>query len=157
MTFTDICTSVCNKIYNLELTEEVLDNNSVHCKYMHESYICQMYKKFKENGNSLPNPIANPCMGNKAPELFIDYPDLLDTFKDFCNENHHLLIVSSAQDYLISTDISALVADINENKDFGNANITIQNILSNYGLKSISICTVSRWMVDMGYKYCEQK
>lgn len=93
----------------------------------------------------------------KSPSIFNDYPDLATGFKEFCRNNQQLLTASLARDYLIETGLPALVNDMNAHRYVRDADVTIEQILNNYNLTSLTTRTVSRWLRNLGYSYSERK
>jgi hypothetical protein len=110
---------------------------------------------FVSNNYKIRNP-SKQMEKHNLPRIFHDNFELLHGFHNYCVDNHHVLSAENAQHYLLHTGICALVKSIkqlNKHVTF----LTVQDVLVYYGMKYLCTRTISNWLNQLGYVYCERK
>ena len=88
------------------------------------------------------------------PAIFDSNPDLKKLLLYFCRDNISTLSVESVHHFLLNTAFPSLAESISKEsqKDYN-----VDLLISEYGLKSLHLTTVQRWMNKLGFKYKPRK
>ena len=89
------------------------------------------------------------------PPFLDNNPDVKEAIIIYCNNNLINLTASEVQEFIISKCLPQLVQTRKE--ETNDNSITIDTILKENGLKSITVRAVSGWMNILGFRYCERK
>jgi hypothetical protein len=121
---------------------------------VHSSTIRKVLKLFI--ANNFKFVLTKYDRWNNLPQIFHDNSELLNGFHNYCADNHHVLSAERAQDYLLHTGIPALVTSIKLLNPHASL-VTVKDVLNYYGMKYLCTRTVSTWLNQLGYVYCERK
>jgi hypothetical protein len=114
-----------------------------------------LHSYFKSNC-SIATISDNSSHPRNMPAIFLDNPELSTSFQTFAADYHGTLNAESAKEYLITIGFPAIVNSLT-NRLEGSESMTLQKLMNQYNLTSLSLSTVSQWMNTLGYKFNERK
>lgn len=112
------------------------------------------YHSFKNNGRLLSLPYI-PDEHKLHPFLQQNH-DIVIRIKEYARLNIHRLSTQLILEYLHDTIIPEMKKE-RPNPDSKSAEDLTRELLHDYGLSTLSMGTVCRWMNRLGFKYCLRK
>ena len=91
----------------------------------------------------------------QLPVLLATNPDVCDEILQFCRKNLSTLTIELVQDHLHSVVIPNLLSKLKTERS--NSEYSIEDLYSEFQLKSISLSTTHRWLRILGFKYERRK
>ena len=89
------------------------------------------------------------------PPLLHSNLDLRDNLLKFCKDNINHLSLEVIHDYLLSDTLSNLAKTIEKEQNIGT--YICEQLMTDNGLKTLSLTTVQRWMKKLGFKFEPKK
>ena len=106
----------------------------------------RMYRDCDSFTNILP--INN---AKRLPPILADNPEIIHSMKQFCKANISSLTVELVHNHIHTIIIPRLVKKIGEERN--NNDYNKEMLFNKFNFKSLTISTVYKWMVKIGFKY----
>ena len=146
MTWMDCCEEALNKINEI-------DGN----KYTKSARTIQRWHlEFRMCGECFPNPrVRRRGRAAMLPPMLDSNPDLKEYLVTYAKENLSNLTAELLYSYLQETAMPALLEQ--RRRETGNGEMTMEELLKENQLKTLTLRTIYNWMDRLGFKYETRK